>query len=87
MSFPRNIKLSEERMNEIARGAIERYIADAVSQYEEVSSATLYTEAYTLAWDALADKGVDHEKAREVADRIARTYAQPTERGNYGSFK
>ncbi|HEX4202447.1 MAG TPA: hypothetical protein VHY59_13075 [Chthoniobacterales bacterium] len=76
MSFPSNIKMSEERMNEIARGAIDRYLADAVAEYksEEVESATIYTEAYTLAWDALVDKGVDHAKAREVADRIARTY-------------
>jgi hypothetical protein len=66
-------------MNEIARGAIDRYLADAVSQYKEVSSVTLYLEAYALAWDALADKGVDHEKAREVADRIARTYQKEDE--------
>lgn len=76
MSFPRNM-LSEKRMDEIARGAIERHLADAVSEYKEVSSATLYTEAYKLAWDALVDKDIDSAKAREVAARVARNYVQP----------
>jgi hypothetical protein len=64
-------------MDEIARDAIERYLADAISEYRETGSATIYTEAYTIAWDTLADKGVDSAKAREVASRVARTYAKP----------
>lgn len=68
-----------EKLEEIARGNIERHLGDVVADYEDEESAAdaIYDEAYTLAFDALADAGVDHKKAQDIAQRIARGYAQP----------
>jgi len=68
-----------EQMEEIARGNIESHLGDVAAEYEseEAAADAIYTEARTLAFDALVDAGVDHETAREAADYVARCYAQP----------
>jgi hypothetical protein len=61
------------RLEEIARGNIERHLGDVAGESEDA----IYDEAYTLAFDALADAGVVHAKAREIAQRVAQCFAQP----------
>jgi hypothetical protein len=72
--------MTEEQMREIARGNIERHLGDIAAEYpdEELSAGTIYDEAYTLAFDALVNAGVQHGTARHVADEVARSYAQPS---------
>jgi hypothetical protein len=69
----------KELLEEIARGNIEQHLGDVASDYESEEDAAdaIYDEAYTLGFDALVDSGVDPKTAREVADRVARCYAQP----------
>lgn len=76
--------MTDQEMEEIARGNIERHLADVSEEYEEeyeVGSeeyaGAIYDEAYTLGFDALADAGVDHLKAGEIATRVAQCFAQP----------
>jgi hypothetical protein len=66
-------------MEELARGAIERSLGDVAAEYdsEEDAADAVYDEAYTLAFDALADAGVDHATARDVAINVASCFAQP----------
>ena len=44
---------------------------------EEPSADSIYSEAYTLGFDALVDAGVDRETAGRVAQEIAQGMAQP----------
>jgi hypothetical protein len=71
--------MTDDRLREIARGNIERHLGDVVADYEneEAAADAIYDEAYTLGFDALADAGIPHDKARKIADEIARCYAQP----------
>lgn len=71
--------MTEQQMEEIARGNIERHLGDVASEYdsEEAAADAIFDEAYTLGFDGLVDAGIDHDTARTVADRIARNYAQP----------
>lgn len=71
--------MNKNQMEEIARGNIERHLGDVAADYEseEEAADAIYDEAYTLAFDALADAGIDHKKAREVAASAAQCYAQP----------
>jgi hypothetical protein len=62
-------------LEEVARGNIERHLGDVVDS--EMSADAIYDEAYTLAFDALADAGTDHGLAREIAARVAQCFAQP----------
>ena len=66
-------------LEEIARGNIERHLGDVAADYEseEEAADAIYDEAYTLAFDALADAGIDHAKAGQIAARVAQCYAQP----------
>lgn len=66
---------TDAQLEELCRGSIERYLGDVTDS--EASEDTIYDEAYTLGFDALADAGVDHAKAREIAGRIAQCFAQP----------
>lgn len=65
--------MNQQRMEEIAVGNIERHLGDVCDE----SADAIYDEAYTLAFDALADAGIDHAKARLVAAEVAQRYAQP----------
>jgi hypothetical protein len=71
--------LTEEQMNEIARGNIEQHLGDVAAEYEseEAAADSIYDEAYTLGFDALHDAGVDYVTARRIAAHVARNYAQP----------
>lgn len=66
--------MTRNQMLEIARGNIERNLSDAVAEDGEDS---LYDSAYTLAFDALADAGIDSFTAGEVAQHVAQGYTQP----------
>jgi hypothetical protein len=65
--------MTEAQMEEIARGNIERHLGDVAGE----SPDAIYDEAYTLGFDALADAGVPHDKAREIAQRVSMCFAQP----------
>lgn len=71
--------MTKEKMMEIARGGIESHLGDVAAEYDSAEAAAdaIYDEAYTLAFDALADAGVDHATAGTVAKEIAMCYAQP----------
>lgn len=58
---------------EIARGAVERHLGDC----ECASADEVYDNAYTIAFDALADKGLDTEASRKIAREVAQCFAQP----------
>lgn len=58
-------------LEEVARGNVERHLGDCESPDD------IFDNAYTLAFDALVDKGTDHTLAREIAQRVAQCYAQP----------
>lgn len=68
-----------ERLEEIARGGIERHLGDVAADYEneEAAADAIYDEAYTLGFDALVDAGIDHETAGKIAASVAQCYAQP----------
>ena len=72
---------NREDLEKIARGNIERHLADAITDYdnleEGVSTDAIYSEAYTLAVDTLLDAGVERALAQEIAAYLARIYAQP----------
>ena len=68
--------MTNDRMEEIAVGNIERHLGDVCCDGDESADA-IYDEAYTLAFDALADAGIDHNMARIVAASVAQRYAQP----------
>jgi hypothetical protein len=63
--------MTNQEMENIARGNIERHLGDCESPDQ------IYDEAYTLAFDALHDAGVDAHKARDIAQYVAMCYAQP----------
>ena len=71
--------MTKSQMVEIARGNVERHLGDVAADYEseEAAADAIYTEAYSLDFDALADAGVDNATARAVAACVARSYAQP----------
>lgn len=56
--------MTEDHMIEIARGNIERNFAPEAED-------DLYEEAYTLAFDALHDAGVDNATAGRIAAGLA----------------
>jgi hypothetical protein len=64
-----------ERLLEIARGNIERHLGDVCEGDDSADS--IFDEAYTLAFDALADAGTPHDVARTVAKEAAMLVAQP----------
>lgn len=66
---------SDKELREIARGNIERHIGDVCKG--EDSADAIYDEAFTLAFDALHDKGVKDTTARRIAEEIATSFAQP----------
>ena len=71
--------MTEEQMREIARGNVERHLGDIAAEHpdEELPADSIYQEAYTLAFVALVEAGVEHETARDIAGEVARSYAQP----------
>lgn len=71
----KEVKMTKDQMEEIARGNIAQHLGDVCEG--EDSADSIYDEAYTLGFDALADAGVDHETARRVAKSVAQCFAQP----------
>ena len=63
-----------DRLREIARGNIERHLADASA---EDGPDAIYDSAYTLGFDALVDAGVPLPEARQIASEVAQLFAQP----------
>lgn len=61
----------DEVLEEIARRNIERHLGDCESTDD------VYDNAYTMGFDALADAGVPHDRASEIATRVAMRFAQP----------
>jgi hypothetical protein len=64
----------KEKWREIARGNIERNLADCV---EEDGEDAVFDSAYTLAIDALHDAGCDPDLAMSIAYEEAQALAQP----------
>lgn len=72
------MEMTEERMHDIARGAIERHLGDCVGEDgEEPTPDTLYDNAFVLAHDALLDAGVGKDNATRIAQYEAQCIAQP----------
>lgn len=67
--------MTNKEMNDLAWGAVERNLGNVVDG--EDSADAIYDEAYTLAFDALANAGVSHATARGVACQVAQRFAQP----------
>jgi hypothetical protein len=65
----------DDELREIARGAIERHLGDVCEGDDSADS--IYDEAYTIAFDALHDKGAPDVQARKIAQEIAQSIAQP----------
>lgn len=58
---------------EAARGNVERN-----ADWEEESTPDdIYSCAYDLAFDGAVDAGAPHDVGREIADHVARSFAQP----------
>lgn len=55
-------------MNRIARDNVERHLGDC--EVEDLDE--MFDNAYVLAFDALHDRGVPHQTAREIARKLAR---------------
>lgn len=73
-----SVLMTEEQMQEIARGNIERHLGDCEElQDGEPTADAIYDSAYVLAFDALADAGVAPATARDVAASVAQGFAQP----------
>jgi hypothetical protein len=68
----KEIQMTEDQMIELARGNIERHL-----YIEEGDEDSIFDEAYTLAFGALADVGVSLIDARRVASKVAQLFAQP----------
>ena len=66
--------MTRDQMIELARGNIEQNLSDAVAEDGEDA---VYDSAYVLAFDALADAGIDSFTAGEVAQHVAQGFAQP----------
>jgi hypothetical protein len=66
---------SDSKYRDIARGAIERHLGDVCAGDE--SADTIYEEAFTIAFDALHDAGIEQYTARRIAQEIAQGIAQP----------
>ncbi len=64
-------------MLEKARGNIEQNLGCCFESEDEPSPDSIYEEAYVLGFDALADAGVEHSVAREIAAEAAQLIAQP----------
>jgi hypothetical protein len=63
---------NDDEYREIAMGNVERHLGDV-----DPTPDAIYDEAYTLAFDALHDAGVEDATARRIADEVARCFAQP----------
>lgn len=67
--------MTNEQYHELARGAIERHLGDVCEG--EDSADSIYSEAYSLAIDALIDAGCHIELAGAIASDEAQKIAQP----------
>jgi len=67
-------RYNKEKWREIARGNIERNLAQCV---EEDGEDAVYDSAYTLALDALIDAGCNPDLAMSIAKEEAASFAQP----------
>lgn len=65
----------ENRLRELARSNVEANLGSCVDEGD--SPDTVYDEAYTLAFDKLADAGIPHDICRDLATEVAQGYAQP----------
>jgi hypothetical protein len=68
------ITMTDEEMVQMAWGNVERNLGCVAG---EDSEDDIYDEAYTLAFDVLADAGITHATARAIAARVAQSFAQP----------
>lgn len=68
------VKLSWE---DIARGGIERHLGDCFDGEEDPTPDAIFSEAYTLAFDALHNAGCPIDEARRIAQEQAQNLAQP----------
>jgi hypothetical protein len=64
--------MTHDQMVEMARGNIERHLGDVVE--EGMPPEAIFEEAYVLAFDALADAGVEHSTARGVAQEVSKCF-------------
>lgn len=70
--------MQESRLEDIARGNVERHLDNVSSHLDDVISPDeIYDEAYTLGHDALIKVGCDTDTACRIAEHVARCYAQP----------
>jgi hypothetical protein len=67
--------MTHQEMMDLAWSNVERNLGCCVE--DGATEGDVYNEAYTLAFDALADKGVSHATARSVAVQVAQRFAQP----------
>lgn len=67
--------MTHQEMMDFAWSNVERNLGSCIE--DGATEDDVYDEAYTLAFDALADKGVPHATARSVAVQIAQRFAQP----------
>lgn len=66
--------MTRDEMKEIAKGNIERNLGNVCTG--DADADLIYDEAYTLAFDALSDKGVSNDIARSIASEVAQPFAQ-----------
>lgn len=62
--------MTKNEMMELARRNVDRHLGDCNCESDD----DLYDNTYTLAFDALHDKGISDEEAREVAKELATSY-------------
>ena len=67
--------LTAKQMQQIARDNVEKHLGDCGCEDED----SIYENAYTLAFDALADACVDPKMARTVASLVAGWYTPQEE--------
>jgi len=65
---------TREQLLEIAYGAVERNLGDVAG--EDTSAEAMFSEAYTLGYEALAAAHVPHQQASELAQIVAQNIAQ-----------
>lgn len=68
--------LTDCEMMNLAWNNVEKHLGD-ICLDAGTNDDIVYDEAYILAFDALADVGIDHEIARGIAINVAQRFAQP----------
>jgi hypothetical protein len=63
--------MTDDEARKIAQDAVDRHIGDVAEEAED-----LREEAYTIAFDALYDAGVDNDTAWRIAVEIASPFPE-----------